>query len=247
MSEQVIRVTPQESLIFKATITATVLRKKTDTTRFLAIQERQEKERDTRSKAKKLEKAIAIIEPAPKQPTPPTPPTPPILPAKPEKPRKQAKPEAASNLLNRTNYYVQLQEKLQSRETRSNLHQKTQSLEISNMRKEVFFPKGNTMDVLRKLISSDPPPPPPDPPRPRHREKLYVIRENRIVQATTREEEMKKHLEEEISNRTEALRNCQRKMREMSMEEPILPEEAPPSPHPKPYSFPHLRLTHFPF
>jgi hypothetical protein len=41
MSEQVIRVMPQESLIFKATITATVLRKRTDTNRFIAIQEKQ--------------------------------------------------------------------------------------------------------------------------------------------------------------------------------------------------------------
>jgi hypothetical protein len=54
------------------------------------------------------------------------------------------------------------------------------------MRKEVFFPKGNTMDVLRKLISTEDPPPPPDPPKAKHREKLYVIRENRIVHATTR-------------------------------------------------------------
>jgi len=37
---------------------------------------------------------------------------------------------------------------------------------------------------------------------------------------------MKKHLEEEISNRTEALRNCQKKMREMSLNEPILPNDS---------------------
>jgi hypothetical protein len=36
-------------------------------------------------------------------------------------------------------------------------------------------------------------------------------------------------------------------MREMSMEEPILPEETPLTPNLKPYNFPHLRQTHFPF
>lgn len=37
-------------------------------------------------------------------------------------------PAIPSNLFNKSNYYAQMQEKLQGRENRSNLHQKTQSL-----------------------------------------------------------------------------------------------------------------------
>ncbi len=57
---------------------------------------------------------------------------------------------------------------------------------------------------------------------------MYLIRESKIVNNSARmnEELIKKNLEEEINSRTEALRNCQRKMHEITLDDPIIRSES---------------------
>ena len=57
-----------------------------------------------------------------------------------------------SNLFNTTNYYSQIQDKLQRREARRQAQESNQSIEVHTIRQETHY--AGAMDVIRKLINN---------------------------------------------------------------------------------------------
>lgn len=88
--------------------------------------------------------------------------------------QKEKPKTITSNLFNKPNYFSHFQEKVFKKEAEQ-AHNKTQSLEISSIRREQTFSHG--MDLLKKLISAE------EEEKQirweqnqRHRDKLYMIR-----------------------------------------------------------------------
>ena len=120
-------------------------------------------------------------------------------------------------MFNKPNFYNHFQK---FRESQASSYHKTQSLEVHSSKKGLSFNVSN-IDVLKKLVAYEEDS---DTRIDRRKDRSYHIRDSKPISSAARqhEENMKKNLEEEISNRTEALRNCQRKMNQITFQDGLV-------------------------